>query len=126
MPAKYIIVSHKIPSKPNDPPAYYPRLKATGEVDLRQIAEDIARVSTVSTADTNAVVESLIQKIPDYLADGLIVRLGDLGSFYLSIEAEGSPDPESVNRYKIKRNKLNFRAGKLMKRMLKGIAYLKG
>ena len=125
MPAKYIIVQHKVPSKPDDPPVYYPRLKSTGEIGLREIAGDIARISTVSTSDTVAVIESLIQKIPDYLADGLIVRLGDLGSFYLSIQAEGSPDEASVNRFKIKRNKLNFRAGKLIRKMLKSIVYVK-
>ena len=125
MPVKYIIVPHKIPSKPNEPLAYYPRLKSSGEVSLRQIANDIAKESTVSQGDTMAVIESLLQNIPRYLAQGMIVRLGDLGSFYLSIQAEGSPDPGSVNRYKIKRNKLPFRAGKLVKQMLKHLDYRK-
>ena len=125
MPVKYIVVPHKIPSKPNEPLAYYPRLKSSGEISLREIAKDIAQESTVSPGDTMAVIESLLQNIPRYLAQGYIVRLGELGSFYLSIQAEGSPDPESVNRYKIKRNKLHFRAGKLVKQMLKHLDYRK-
>jgi predicted histone-like DNA-binding protein len=125
MPVKYIIVPHKIPSKPDQPVTYYPRLKSSGEIDLREIAKDIAQESTVSPGDTLAVIESLLQNLPRYLAEGYIVRLGELGSFYLSIQAEGSPDPESVNRYKIKRNKLHFRAGKLVKQMLKHIDYRK-
>jgi predicted histone-like DNA-binding protein len=72
-----------------------------------------------------AVIESLLQIIPRYLADGKIVRLGELGSFYLSIQAEGSPSPEKVNASKIKRNKLHFRAGKLVKQMLKHLYYRK-
>ena len=60
MPVKYIVVPHKIPSKPGEPVAYYPRLKSSGEVNLREIADDIALVSTVSTADTMAVIEGLI------------------------------------------------------------------
>jgi predicted histone-like DNA-binding protein len=123
MPVKYVIVPHKIPSKPDVPSSYYPRLKSSGEVSLRQIADDIAQESSVSQADTMAVIESLLQNIPEYLAEGKIVRLGELGSFYLSIQAEGSPSPEKVNTSKIKRNKLYFRAGKLLKEMLKYIKY---
>jgi hypothetical protein len=52
-------------------------------------------------------------------------RLGELGSFYLSIQAEGSSDAKSVNASKIKRNKLHFRAGKLVKQMLKHLDYRK-
>jgi len=125
MPVKYIIVPHKIPSKPDQPLSYYPRLKSSGEVSLRKIANDIAKESTVSQGDTMAVIESLLQNIPRYLAEGKIVRLGELGSFYLSIQAEGSPDAKSVNAHKIKRNKLHFRAGKLVKKMLKHLDYRK-
>jgi predicted histone-like DNA-binding protein len=125
MPVKYIIVPHKIPSKPDQPPIYYPRLKSIGEINLREIAEDIAKGSTVSPGDTMAVIESLLQKVPDYLARGYIVRLGELGSFYLSIQAEGSDSPEKVNASKIKRNKLHFRAGKVVKQMLKHLDYRK-
>lgn len=126
MPVKYITVPHKIPSKPEQPLSYYPRLKSNGEVDLREIADDISHISTVSQADTMAVIEGLIQKIPQYLADGKIVRLGELGSFYLSIQAEGSPSAEAVNAAKIKKNRLHFRAGKLVQKMLKHIDYIKG
>jgi predicted histone-like DNA-binding protein len=125
MPVKYIVVPHKIPSKPDQPVTYYPRLKSTGEVSLREIAEDIAAGSTVSTADTMATIEGLLQKIPQYLAEGRIVRLGELGSFHLSIQAEGSDSPEKVNASKIKRNKLHFRAGMLLKDMLKHLDYRK-
>jgi predicted histone-like DNA-binding protein len=125
MSVKYIIVPHKIPSKPDEPVTYYPRLKSSGEVNLREIANDIAQVSTVSQADTMAVIEGLLQNIPRYLADGKIVHLGELGSFYLSIQAEGSSSPDAVNASKIKRNKLHFRAGKLVKQMLKHLDYRK-
>lgn len=125
MPVRYILVPHKIPSKPDAPPTYYQRLKSSGEVSLRELANDIARESTVSQADTMAVIEGLLQNIPRYLAEGKIVRLGDLGSFHLSIQAEGSPHAEVVTPANIKRNRLHFRAGKLVRQMLKGIVYVK-
>jgi predicted histone-like DNA-binding protein len=80
----------------------------------------------MSQADTMGAIESLLQNIPEYLARGYIVRLGELGSFYLSIQAEGSDSPESVRASKIKKNKIYFRAGKLVKQMLRNIKYEKG
>jgi predicted histone-like DNA-binding protein len=126
MAVKYTVVPYKIPSKPDGPVTYYPRLKSRGEVSLREIANKIAEGSTMSQADTMGVIESLLQTIPEYLARGYIVRLGELGSFYLSIQAEGSDSPESVRASKIKKNKIYFRAGKLVKQMLRNIKYEKG
>ena len=125
MSVKYIVVPHKVPSKPDEPVAYYPRLKSRGEINLREIAKDISHESTVSPSDTMAVIESLLQNIPRYLAEGYIVKLGELGSFSLSIQAEGSESPEKVNAAKIKRNKLHFRAGKIVRQMLKHLDYHK-
>jgi predicted histone-like DNA-binding protein len=125
MPVKYIVVPHKIPSKPADPVTYYPRLKASGEVGLRELVNDIALASTLSQADMLAAIESLLQHIPRYLAEGKIVRLGELGSFSLGIQAEGAPTAAAVNASKIKRNKLRFRAGKLMVKLLQDVTYRK-
>lgn len=44
MPVKYIVVPHKIPYKPEQPVVYDPRLKSSGEIHLREIAEEIARI----------------------------------------------------------------------------------
>jgi|SaaInl7_135m_RNA_FD_contig_21_113879_length_279_multi_3_in_0_out_0_1 hypothetical protein len=48
MPVKCVIVPYKIPSKPKEPVVYYPRLKSSGETNLREIAKEIANISTVS------------------------------------------------------------------------------
>ncbi len=125
MPVKYIIVPYKIPSRPNDPVSYYPRLKASGEVDQRDIANRIADISTVSQADMMGAIEGMLQTIPRFLAEGNIVRLGEFGSFHLSVQAEGSPAPEMVNASRIKRSRLRFRPGKLVRKMLQDIEYIK-
>ena len=125
MPVKYIIVPYKIPSKPNEPVVYYPRLKSSGEINLREIARAISNISTVSTVDTIAVLEGLLQIIPNNIAKGKIVKLGDFGSFYLTIKAEGASDAGSVTPTRIIKNKLHFRAGKIMQQVLNTIKYEK-
>ena len=42
MSVKYIIVPLKILSKPEEPPVSYPRLKSTGEINLRKIVQEIS------------------------------------------------------------------------------------
>ncbi|MBN1303856.1 MAG: HU family DNA-binding protein [Anaerolineales bacterium] len=123
VPAKYIIVPHKNPIDPDAPPKYYPRLKSSGEIDERDLLDEIVRGSTLSQADMKAALEALLQAIPRHLGNGKIVRLGDLGSFYLTIQAEGSIGPSEVGTNKIKRNRVQFRPGKVIRRMLKGISY---
>jgi predicted histone-like DNA-binding protein len=123
MSVRYIIVPYKIPSKPDAPVTYYPRIKSTGEITLRELVDDIADISTLSQADMMGAIESLIQRIPKYLEEGKIVRLGDLGSFFLSLEGEGAADPTEVRASKIKRARLRFRAGQLLSQHFKHLSY---
>jgi len=52
-----------------------------------EIAAEIAKMSTVSTIDAIAVLEAFKQVIPQHLADGKIVRLGDFGTFITTINS---------------------------------------
>lgn len=125
MSVEYIVVPYQIPSKPGEPVAYYPRLRATGEINVRKIADRISEISTVSPVDIMAVLESLIYIIPEEISHGRIVKLGDFGSFFLTIQAEGSSRPEAVSQSNIKSNKLHFRPGKLLKTALAHVTYQK-
>ena len=64
---------------PGDPEKYYSQTKSNGDVDLRQLSTQIADISTVCTIDTMAVLEALVKVVPQNIADGKIVRLGDFG-----------------------------------------------
>lgn len=122
MTIKYTVASYRVPAYP-DRINYYPRFVSSGQVGPREIAEDIARISTVSPADTFAVLEALLQVLPGYLADGRVVQLGDLGSFRLAIQAQGSEKSENVTPDKIKRCRIHFRPGRLLQKILKTARY---
>ena len=89
MSVNFKAVPKKNPQLPAEPPKFYAHLVSTGDLTLRQLAKQIAARSTVSAADTLAVLESLLEVIPESLADGKIVRLGDFGSFSLTASSEG-------------------------------------
>ena len=80
----------------------------------------------MSTVDTIVVLEGLLQVIPQQITQGKIVKLGEFGSFYLTIKAEGAQDISSVTPARIKKNKLHFRSGKILRQVLNNIKYEKG
>lgn len=55
-----------------------------------------------------------MQVIPDKIADGKVVRLGDFGNFRLTLQSEDSEETGDVNAQNTKRNRLRFRPGKEM------------
>lgn len=68
----------------------YPQMAPTTPVTLAQIVKRIEKRSTVSSADVKAVLDALQYEVIEALQNGNSVRLGDLGSFRLTIKASGS------------------------------------
>jgi len=113
------------PRVPAAPSKYYALGVNGGEVGVRELADRITEASTLTTIDTLAVLEALLKVIPRELASGKIVRLGDFGTFRLTLKSEGSDQPENFNNTLIKGTKLHFRPGKLFKSVLKNIEFAK-
>ena len=113
------------PQKRNDPAKWYAIAQSAGEISLRELSTEIASRSTVSSADVLAVLENLLHVIPEELSKGNIVRLGDFGSFLLTIQSDGMSAEEEVTSAAIKSNKLHFRPGKEIAKKLDGVEYRK-
>ena len=113
------------PKAPDATRKYYAFAKTSGTAEIRYIATRIARESTVSTVDTLAVLEALLDVIPDLLLEGKIVKLGEVGSFRLSLSSEGTENLDDFNVSMIKRTNLLFRAGSEFKNRLKNVKFTK-
>lgn len=122
---KFRLIERKNPRQPGDPPRYYAIGVNQGRLDIREMANQISELSTVTSIDTVAVIEALLKVIPRELANGKIVTLGDLGSFRLTLKSEGSDQPENFNASMIKGTHLHFRPGKEVKKVLNNIVYAK-
>ena len=125
MTVKFSIVPKKDPRNLEAPPKYYPTVVSKGRSDPRDIADRITQMSTVSSVDTMAVLEAFLLVIPQELAEGNIVELGELGSFRLTVLASGEARPEDVSKRNIKEVKVRFKPGKLFKQILKGLEFRK-
>jgi predicted histone-like DNA-binding protein len=118
MSVKFNIVERGRPSDSEAPKKYYPSIQSTGRVSMRRLAERASRMSTLSTPDMMAAVEAFLTLIPDHLAQGEIVDLGDFGNFWLRFSAEGAETPEKVRGGLITTLIPRFMPGKEFKKIL--------
>lgn len=87
---KYIIQAKKNNFSASKEVKYYPQIAPCTPMTLAQIVKRIEKRSTVSSADVKAVLDALQYEVIDALQNGNTVRLGDLGSFRLTIQSAGS------------------------------------
>ncbi len=126
MSVKFNVVERGNPSNREAPKKFYPSIQSSGRVTTREVAEMAAQRSTLSKMDMMAAIESFLEIIPEQLAKGNIVELGEFGSFWLRVEAEGAESAEAVNATQITAVKPRFNPGKLFKKMLDAIEFVKG
>ena len=125
MTVKFNVVQRGNPSNAEAPKKFYPSIESSGRKTLRQMAERIAQICTVSSADTMAVLEALLTTIPQELAAGNIVELGDFGNFWLKANYDGADTAEAVLSTQITTLLPRFNAGKEFKKVLDTIEYEK-
>ncbi|GAA4028589.1 hypothetical protein GCM10022409_10860 [Hymenobacter glaciei] len=120
MPIEYSLAERGNPSDANAPKKFYATAKSTDETTVRDLAKHISGISTVSTVDVMAVLEAFFQTEPEELADGHIVRFGDFGSFFTSLESEGAATEKEFNAALVSNVKVKFRPGKLFAQAMQG------
>ena len=104
---------------------FYASAVTDGEMTLNKLTKTIEKISTVSGADIRAVVYAMVDVMKDSLADGKIVRLGDLGSLRVNISSRPEDTAEDVNANSVKGARTIFLPGKDLKEMLKVLEYEK-
>lgn len=92
-------------------PKYYGHVQASGDINIREMAERIQANCTVTKADVYAVLVALEDVITDALKGGEIVRLGDLGTFQIGISSKGAETEEDYSDNLITQARINFRPG---------------
>lgn len=79
---------------------WYPKSVTVGKpVNTDEVADRLAQISTVSRADTYAVLKDLAGVLADYMAQGRTVKIDGLGTFYYTSNASknGVADEKDVN-----------------------------
>lgn len=90
---------------------WYPRSVTVGKpVETQELANRIARESTVSPADTHAVLRALPNIMADFMKESRAVHFEGLGWFRYTINAmgEGVENKEDVSEAQIKGLRVQF------------------
>lgn len=77
-------------------------------MDVNYVSKRIEKESTVSAADIRAVLNALQSIVIGELQQGRSVRLGDLGSFHLTISGKYASTPEECDESYIKDVRVHF------------------
>lgn len=125
MAVQFKVVPKRNPAKLDDPPKYYAQPVSRANISLRQVAKEIANASTVSVIDTLAVLEAFIETIPKELLRGNKVKLGDFGSFSITLKSEPAVTAEEVKSSQVSKTRIIFRPGKLVTEQLNNIEFEK-
>lgn len=108
MAINYVKVKRNITVGTNAGEKFLARIYRSQDVELEQIASDIADSTTVSEADVVATLKALEKHIVKYVQNGSAVKLGVLGSFIPSITAKAQESADLVDNTTIKRISCRF------------------
>ena len=100
MTVKFNIVERGNPTDREAPKKFYPSIQASGRITTRELAESASQMSTLTTTDMMAALESLLTIIPEELAKGNIVELGDFGTFWLRATSDGAATADDVRPHR--------------------------
>lgn len=102
---------------------YIPQPAAGNPVSIQEICQKINDMCTVNPAGVVAVVNALQTVVGNCLAAGNSVRLGDLGNFWIKMNANAAASPEEVTAANINEVGVKFRAAPALKHRINSVHF---
>jgi predicted histone-like DNA-binding protein len=96
------------PRNPGGAKSWHPVIKSTKLVRESELAKKLTDETTLNPKEAEMAIYQLFKVVNDLLLTGHTVQLGDLGSFRVTAETEGSATEAEVNASKVKRLKVRF------------------
>lgn len=119
------VLQKRNPSDPKQPKKFYAQIIPAKEVTLRKLVDAIADRCTLTGSDIKAVLDSLMVTLKKELADGNIVRLGDLGSFRASVSSKGEDTEKKCTANSVKKARVIFVPSIELKEAVAGFSFSK-
>jgi len=125
MSVNYCVFQQKYDMSGNGSNKFYARAQSVGQMSFKKLCAKISDRCTATKADVMASLEGCIYVMKEALEDGKIVRLGDFGSFQLSLSSEGTLIEKDFVSANITGAKILFRPGVDLKELYNGLEYQK-
>ena len=98
---------------------YLAKVCYTNRIDTEGLAQDISNLCTASPADVLMYLRAMEECIGRRIANGDVVKLDSLGTFYPTIHATAMDSSEKVNQHSIKRLGMLFKPSARLTKMVK-------
>ena len=103
------IITRKNPQDREAPPKFYASALHEVTVGLNELAVDISNRCTLRRSDVHGVLLAMMDLIPEHLAAGKIVTLGEIGTLCVNLKSEGSETEEEFLPSLVTGKKVVFR-----------------
>ncbi len=123
MAIKYSLFLLRNPLRPEDPKQYYGKVQVRSVVDMRRIARALARQSSVTEGDAYSILVNLPYILGEFMEQGDMVDLGDLGKFQYQISTRGASERSEFSRANIKKVKFQFRPSRYLLKNTLGMQF---
>lgn len=115
---KYRVRPRKNPRDEDAPIKFYAAPVSSGRVSLMELADRIARSSSLTRGDIENVLSNFLDELPEYLKDGKSVQLGEFATVRLSFSSEGVDSADEVNASLIRGTRVIFTPSTNLKKEL--------
>ncbi|MCM1320691.1 MAG: HU family DNA-binding protein [Bacteroides sp.] len=119
----YSVKQRQNPLNREDDSQYYATAEYGEEIDIETLAKEISKSCTLTPADVVAVIESFLDKMPQYLKNSNRIRLNKFGIFKLSFSSTGHKDKDDVSSADIKNLRVLFTPSVQLKKELSDVTY---
>lgn len=109
----------------NNESKFYPAPQYMEELTLMDLAKDISDACTLNVTDVDAVLTSLMRKLPMYLKSGFKIQLGNFGRMKLSFSSKGFDNPDDVDSSAITTKRIIFTPSTELKTEIESVSFSK-
>lgn len=112
----------KLNYKEDKPEVYRIKPVKQQPVSFEDLLSEVSNSCGVNRSQTKAVIEALIDRMTVFMNYGMLVKLGDFGSFKPTFNATTGATADAVSADNVTRKKIQFFPGKRFKQMLSGMS----
>lgn len=104
---------------------YYAQIEYGPELTMDEMVKEIEKFSSLSEPDIRGVLIAFENVMQNGFADGRIIRMERMGTFYPAISSKGEDKEEDVTASSIRDNDVNYRPGDRIKKAMTNGGYTK-
>lgn len=121
---KYRLVE-KVNPQDRSKKKWYANAVQSSKIGQKEIAKSIASKSSLTAGDIANVIQNLLEELPKELVKGNSVKLGDFGTFRISISSDGVENEKDFKASMIKDIRIIFTPGVEIKNAIESISFEK-